>query len=437
MNMINRSLVRVFERYMPDPLILAAILSLLIFASGMIFQAQSPAQMAQSWYGGFFDLHAFAMQMTLTLVAGYAVARSPAFGWLVERIARLATSPTRAVLLVTACSLVANWVNWGVGLVLGAVLARELVIRVRNVDYRLLVAGAYGGFMVWHGGLSGAATLIMATEGNVFQAAAGELIPVSATIFSPLNLTLSVAVAIVLMATVAWAARGVSTPVTVADTEVAAPPEDDHAPLPSVQLERSRLLGLLVAALGLGTLAWVSYSEGGLNLNMVIFALIFVGILLHGSMGEYLRVVSEGTRNATGVIIQFPFYAGIMGMMVGSGLSSAIASYFTSISTEATLPLMTFLSAGLLNFFVPSGGGQWAIQGPIVIEAAQGLGASLPKAIIAFAWGDAWTNLLQPFWALPALAIAGLGARDIMGFCTLFLVTTGTAIGLILYFGGA
>ncbi|MBR9765141.1 MAG: short-chain fatty acid transporter [Rhodobacteraceae bacterium] len=437
MNTINRSLVRVFERYMPDPLILAAILSLLIFASGMIFQAQSPAQMAQSWYGGFFNLHAFAMQMTLTLVAGYAVARSPAFGWLVERIARLATSPIRAVVLVTACSLVANWVNWGVGLVLGAVLARELVIRVRNVDYRLLVAGAYAGFMVWHGGLSGAATLIMATEDNVFQAAAGGLIPVSATIFSPLNLTLSVAVAAVLLATVAWAARGVSSPVTVAEAETAAPQEEDHAPLPSVRLERSRLLGLLVAALGLGTLAWVSYSGGGLNLNTVIFALIFIGILLHGSMGEYLRVVTEGTRNATGVIIQFPFYAGIMGMMASSGLSSAIATYFTSISTEATLPLMTFLSAGLLNFFVPSGGGQWAIQGPIVIEAAQGLGASLPKAIVAFAWGDAWTNLLQPFWALPALAIAGLGARDIMGFCALFLVTTGTTIGLILYLGGA
>ncbi|KMK69075.1 short-chain fatty acid transporter [Puniceibacterium sp. IMCC21224] len=433
MNTINRGLVRMFDRYMPDPLILAVVLTMLVFLAGMLLEAQSPTAMAEAWYGGFFKLHAFAMQMTLTLVTGYAIALSPAFRRLVDKIAALATTPAKAVILVTLCTLVANWINWGVGLVIGAILARELVSRVEGVDYRLLIAGAYSGFMVWHGGLSGAATLIMATEGNFLQEAAGGLIPVRQTIFSGVNLTITVAVSAVVIATLHFAGKGIDSPVGFkpAHTEVVVE-EVEATPVPSSRLERSRVLGLLTALLGLGTAVWYFASGGGLNLDAVIFVLIFAGILLHGSLRTYLRVVTEGTSNATGVIIQFPFYAGIMGMMASSGMSSDIATYFTQFATETTLPLLTFLSAGLLNIFVPSGGGQWAIQGPIVIESAQALGASVPKSIVGFIWGDAWTNLIQPFWALPALAIAGLRAKDIMGFCALVLVTTGVTISVIL-----
>ncbi|MEE2862128.1 MAG: TIGR00366 family protein, partial [Pseudomonadota bacterium] len=118
---------------------------------------------------------------------------------------------------------------------------------------------------------------------------------------------------------------------------------------------------------------------------------------------------------------------------VQSGLAASLSEWFVSISTAQTLPFWSFIAAGIVNIFVPSGGGQWAVQAPVMLPAAQALGADLPRVAMAVAWGDAWTNLLQPFWALPMLGIAGLQAKDIMGFCVINLVVVGTVVGGVLY----
>lgn len=215
MNVVSRGFLRLFERYMPDPLILAALLSIVVFVAGMVLKGVSPIGMADAWYGGFFKLHAFAMQMILVLVGGYALALTPAFGRLVDKIATLATTPERAVVLVTAFTLVACWINWGLGLVAGAVLAREMARTVKGVDYRVLIAGAYSAFISWHGGLSGSSTLSMATEGNFLEDAVGGVIPVSQTIFSALNLTLSLLVPATLVLTFYLISRSISDPVGV------------------------------------------------------------------------------------------------------------------------------------------------------------------------------------------------------------------------------
>lgn len=439
MNIVNRGFVRLFERYMPDPLILAALLTFAVFVAGMVLKGVSPANMTEAWYDGFFKLHAFAMQMILVLVGGYALARSPAFGRLVDQIAKLATTPGRAIVLVTGFTLVACWINWGVGLVAGAVLARELARNVKGVDYRLLIAAAYSSFIAWHGGLSGSATLLMATEGNFLQEAAGGLVPVSETIFSLLNLSISLLVALTLILTFYLISRSILEPVGMPQSAI--PQEQDNIEeddgTTATRMENSRLLGMLTGLLGLATIAVYFLRGGGLDLNAVIFILIFTGMILHGSLAAYLKALKEGVSGATGVVIQFPFYAGIMGMMASSGMSADLVRYFSEIASAATLPFLTFLSAGVLNILVPSGGGQWAIQGPIAIEAARTLGVNPASTIVAFAWGDAWTNLIQPFWALPALAIAGLRAKDIMGFCALALFTTGAVIGAILLIAGA
>jgi len=439
MNIVNRGFVRLFERYMPDPLILAALLTFAVFIAGMVLKGVSPTGMADAWYGGFFTLHAFAMQMILVLVGGYALARSPAFGWLVDQVSKLATTPGRAIVLVTSFTLLACWINWGVGLVAGAVLARELARNVKGVDYRLLIAAAYSSFIVWHGGLSGSATLLMATEGNFLQEAAGRLVPVSETIFSRLNLSISILVSLTLILTFYLISRSIVEPVGMPQSAV--PEKRDSIKqddgVPATRMENSRLLGILTGLLGMATIAIYFRGAGGLDLNAVIFILIFAGMLLHGSLAAYLKALNEGVSGATGVVIQFPFYAGIMGMMASSGMSADFVRYFSEIATAATMPFLTFISAGLLNILVPSGGGQWAIQGPIAVEAARALDANLGWTIVAFAWGDAWTNLIQPFWALPALAIAGLRAKDIMGFCALALFTTGAVIGAIFLIAGA
>lgn len=229
--------------------------------------------------------------------------------------------------------------------------------------------------------------------------------------------------------------RNIDQPVTLQEVvevhpEVLPAKSDDDDMRPAQRLERSAWLARLIGAMGLAALAVYALANGGgLTLDVVIFALLFIGILLHGTLRRYLDCVQEGISGASGVLIQFPFYAGIMGMMSASGLTSSMAQLFIEHATPATLPALSFISAGIINIFVPSGGGQWAVQGPILMEAAQALNADIAKVAMAFAWGDSWTNMLQPFWALPALAIAGLKARDIMGFCAVILLVSGIIIG--------
>jgi len=424
--------VRLFDRYLPDPLVLVVLITLIVFAAGMLFEARTPVDMLGYWMDGFWTLHTFAMQMALILVTGFIVAKAPLFMRLVTHIAEIARTPGRAVLLVTLTSLIVTWFNWGIGLVIGAILARELARRVADVDYRLLIASAYSGFLIWHGGLSGAVPLTLATPGHFLESQVG-LIPTSETLLSPFNLAIVVLLLICLPVTNRLMLRGIDTPVTLEIEETAAtPPPQGAVTRPAERLERSPWLARLIALMGFAAIAVYAFSGGGLNLNVVIFILLFLGILLHGTLRRFLDTLAEGIGGAGGVLIQFPFYAGIMGMMGASGLASTIAQGFVDIASADTLPALSFLSAGLLNIFIPSGGGQWAVQGPILMEAAKALNADIPRVAMAFAWGDSWTNMIQPFWALPALAIAGLKARDIMGFCAIILLVSGVIIGGVL-----
>src|SRR5699024_2151318 len=205
---------------------------------------------------------------------------------------------------------------------------------------------------------------------------------------------------------------------------------------PSDRLENSQIISILIGLLGLAFIIYHFATNGfDLNINLVNLIMLFLGILLHRTPRRFLHSVNNAVKNVGGIIVQFPFYAGIMGMMVASGLSEQMSLWFIGISNEFTYPLFTFLSAGLVNFFVPSGGGQWAVQGPIMIPAGIEIGVDTAKTAMAVAWGDAWTNMIQPFWALPLLAIAGLRVRDIMGFCVIILIYSffPIAIGLLFF----
>lgn len=426
----TRALTHLFERYLPDPLIIVILLTIGTMIACMLIKGSTPAEVLTFWMDGFWNLHGFAMQMVLILVAGFVVATTPLFRRLIIAIARTAKTPGRAIVIVTLVSLAASWLNWGIGLVAGAVLAKELARRVPNVDYRLLIASAYSGFLVWHAGLSGSVPLSLATPGNFLEDKVG-LISTGSTLFSPLNIGLIVIIFIALPVTNYLLMKS-SDAVPFSDFEEDAE-HDQPSPLnPAERLEHARWPAAVIALIGLSATALYAIDGGGLNLNIIIFALIFVGIGLHGNLASFLKQINAAVKGASGIVIQFPFYAGLMGLMAQSGLAGDLAQGFVNISTATTLPLWSFLSAGLINMLIPSGGGQWAVQGPIVMEAAQALNADLAKVAMAFAWGDSWTNMLQPFWALPALAIAGLKARDIMGYCSVVLVVSGVIIGLAL-----
>ncbi|MGN7403264.1 short-chain fatty acid transporter [Cytobacillus praedii] len=425
---------RVMQRYLPDPFLFVIILTFVVFILGLIFTDSGPYQMVQHWGNGFWGLLVFTMQMVLVLVTGHVLASSKIFKKGLGALASTAKSPGHAVIIVTVVSLIASWINWGFGLVIGALFAKELAKKVKNVDYRLLIASAYSGFVIWHGGISGSTPLTIATEGHFSQDLIGT-IPTSETIFSGFNLAIVIALFLALPLVNRLMMPSKEETVTVDPAllvdDIQAAAIEKGAMTPAERLENSRILSLLIGLFGIIFLFYYFAQNGfKLNLDIVNFLFLFLGILFHETPKHFLEAVVNAVKGASGIIIQFPFYAGIIGMMTASGLAAVIANGFISISNEFTFPLFTFLSAGLINIFIPSGGGQWAVQAPVVLDAAIALDVSIPKAAMAVAWGDAWTNLIQPFWALPALAIAGLKAKDIMGYCVLTLIVSGVIISL-------
>ncbi len=432
--------VAIVNKFLPDPFLFAVILTFIVFGLGIIFTGQSPLAMVLHWSGGFWNLLAFSMQMVLILVTGSAMAQAPVFKKLLKSIAATAKTPGRAIVITTFVATVASFINWGFGLIIGALLAKEMARQVKDVDYRLLIASAYSGFVVWHGGLSGSIPLKVASIEGLEAATAGavtQAIPTSQTIFSITNLFIFFVILIALpFVTRAMhpekEKRIIVDPKILAEEEVVPHPNNT----PADKMENSKILWGLLVVMGFSFIVYYFAKNGfSLGLNIVNFTFMFVGILLHGTLRRYIDAVIEAAKGASGIILQFPFYAGIMGMMVGlspEGISLAgvISNGFVSMSNATTFPLFTLLSAGIVNFFVPSGGGQWAVQAPIMMPAGQALGVPAAKTAMAIAWGDAWTNMIQPFWALPALGIAGLGAKDIMGYCIVTLLFSGLVMAL-------
>ena len=444
-----RFCVKIVQRWLPEPFIFAIILTLVAAALAMPICHQTPIEVMEHWGGGVWNLLAFAMQMALVLVCGSTLAAAPAVKKGISALASIPKNPAAAIALVTGVSAVACWLNWGFGLIVGVIFAKEIARRVQGVDYRLLIASAYSGFVVWHAGLSGSIPLTMATPGEALSTATNGVlvdpVPVSATIFDWHNL-LTVAlviVAIVVTNTLMHPKKDVFTvdPALLAEETLPHSGLDPESLTPAQRMENSRLLAWIVALIGLGHLVLkLGFRGGSFDLGSVIMLFLFLGVLLHGTPLAYVRAFTKAASGAAGIILQFPFYAGIMGIITGVGASgicfgTVISNACIAVSTPLTYPLLTFLCAAVLNMFVPSGGGHWAIQAPIMFAAGANLGVDPGLTGTAIAWGDAWTNLIQPFWAIPALAIANLNAKDIMGYCLIDLLITGLIIcsGLLLW----
>jgi short-chain fatty acids transporter len=426
---ISAFFTQVVHRVLPDPLIFAILLTGVTFALALGLTPKPPADLVMLWGSGFWNLLAFSMQMAMILVTGHALASSGPVKRMLVALASSARTPGQGVMLVAFVGAVACAINWGFGLVLGAMLAREVARRVKGTDYRLLVASAYMGFLTWHGGLSGSVPLVAATKGNPMEKTVG-LIPVSHTIFTGYNAFITIGLIILLPILARLMMPKPEDVVTVDPALLQDPPSVERKLSPDAtfaeRMEESRALAVLVAALCAVFLV-IRFINKGFVLDIDTVNLVFLaaGIVLHKTPMAYARAVTAAAKGASGIMIQFPFYAGIQALMDHSGLAGVITKWFVDIANVHTFPLLAFLSSALINFAVPSGGGHWVVQGPFVMPAAQALGADLGKSAMAIAYGEAWTNMAQPFWALPALAIAGLGVRDIMGYCVTALLFSG------------
>ncbi len=442
LNRVVRPFAAVVERYFPDPLVFAIALTALTFGLVVGLTDASPAQAVMAWGGGLSIFMAFIAQMAIILVVAHALAHTGPVAAALGGLARIPRKTWQAYVLVALVSGLANLFAWSFGLVAGAIIARRVAIEADRrglaVDYPLLVATAYSGMAIWHMGYSGTAPLFVATQGHALQDAIGVL-PINQTVLAPWNIA-TAALALVVIAVICPLMHPRKTVTRVAAKVVeaadAAEPQADAPPpaqTPAERIERSRLITLALGGLFIWYL-WLWFAERGLSLdlNVVIWSLLALCCLLVRSPIHLAQLINQASRVVGPVLLQYPLYAGILGLMSGEdGLAAMIAQGFAQIATPATLSFWAFLSGGVINLFVPSGGGQWLIQGPIFIEAAKELGVAPSRVVMGVAYGDQWTNMAQPFWTLPLLAIAGLKVRDILGYCFVVL------FALFFVFGGA
>ena len=444
------------ERWVPDAFIFALIATVLVIAAALAATPATLTQTVDAWGRGFWDLIPFTLQMALVIITGHVLATSPPMRRLVRAIASWPRSPRGAVALVTFFALSASWFNWGFSLVFSAVLASEIARRMEGVDYRALAAASMLGLgSIWAQGLSGSAALQMATPGALPPAirdivshgglVAGGLIPFRHTIFLWQSFA-SVAVEIVVVVTVMYFATPppgrakTAKDLGITLDEFRVPNSESRILGPGQRLEHSRLLSWFVVLLG-GAYLWRYFWQAAeplnaLNLNILNLAFLLLGFLLHGTPARLMRAVQEATPAVWGVILQFPFYAAIAGIITTTHLNEQVASLFVRISTPASFPPLVAVYSAVLGVFVPSGGSKWVIEAPYVMAAAHTLKVHLGWVVAAYDLGEALANLLQPFWMLPILGLFKLGARDVMGYTiVVFLALTPVVLILVTLLG--
>ena len=425
---MTRTLVRIFERFVPDPYVFAIGLTLLTAILAVIFAPHHGAsEMLGGWYAGIFDILEFAFQMILVLVTGYSLANSAPVARGLNALARIPKTGKSAVALTFVVSAIACWLNWGFGLVVAALLARAIARRM-PVDFGWLVAAAYSGFLIWASGLSSSIALAQATHGsklNIVEQLTGHVLPLSATIFTPFNLVPCIVLLVVLTA-VLCALEPADT-VILSETAARRAAAEVEGRLSASEAKLRKTVGqslnsawplnLTIALAGFAYLAgtWIAHGVA-LDINSVILLFLCAGLVLHWTPKAYVGAVNDAAGITGPLILQYPIYGGIMGLMKATGLAAVIAAAFGTFATGRTLPFWSYVSSVIVSFFVPSGGGHWAVQGPFAVPAAVHLHASLGATAMGVAMGEQVANMLQPFWALPILAIAGVPLQRVMAF---------------------
>ncbi len=407
----------------------------------------------QFWNKGLWDTNglAFAIQMMLMLILGHVFALSPIVEKGIKKLLPICKTNARSAALISFTTLTISWFNWGLGLVFGAIFCKKLLEYAHDkklpINVGLIGSAGYCGLMVWHGGISGSSLIKIAEPGHLatlvspqYQHQVPHLIDFKSTVFSSSNLTITAILFLVLPLTTYFIGKKVKTQIP------------DEYKIPSIEVINKKLIGaerfdhskitgkiiggllvILCTYLAMShpnTLSFQFITPNFLNLSLLALALIS-----HGSIINFLAASESAIGGTVGILLQFPLYFGIMGIFQSTGIIQDLSHFFLHISSDFTYSIYTFFSAGLINFFVPSGGGQWYLQGPLIIQSALEMGIPLHKSIMAFAYGDQLTNMMQPFWALPLLGITGLKAKDILPY-TLLMMVVGFFIfltGIILF----
>lgn len=437
---LSNPFVVIVERYYPDAFVFLILLTLLTLGLAVGLTDATPLEAVDAWGSGLTALLAFTTQICITLFTAHALAHTDLMQNLLSKVAKIPKTTAHAYVLVALVAAISNLIAWSLGLIVGAIVARQVAIEADrkglNVHYPLLVATAYAGFVVWHMGYSSSSALFVATKGHILEEQIGVL-PVTETIFTTWNMLLAIitVIGITVICPLMHPEEGAVIQVKAKDLlQSFSKEEDNEMAQQSIgdKLNHSRLLTMAFGSILLIFLVkWFIEQGFNLDLNIVNWTFLTLGLLLTRSPLHYLQLVKDAGSTLGPILLQFPFYAGIMGLMKETGLVILMSDYFTQVATPNTLSFWAFISSGIINMFIPSGGGQWVIQGPVFIAAAENLNVNPSVIVMGVAYGDQWTNMIQPFWTIPLLAIAGLDMRKIMGYTFVILLFT-----FLVYGGG-
>ncbi|AWV98656.1 short-chain fatty acid transporter [Arcticibacterium luteifluviistationis] len=451
----------IFRKNMPDAFVFALVLTLITSITAFFWVGATPLKIIQSWYDGFWSMLAFGMQMVLLIITGYSIALSPFSSRAIDKVAKYISTPKQVYFITVVFGMLAGLVSWG-WVVIAALLGRELALRVRGVNYAYLIACVYFSSISWVSGLSSSIPLLLNTEKN-FLIEAGildNILPTSLTLGSTINMCMIALFVLLGPFLMLWLAPKKEKGIEIIDElgkeeqtlnkSISQEAEDLKLPEKSFSdfMNNTSIFQYIIVFMGFSYVIYHFYSKGlDLNLNIMIFFFIMIGMLLHKTPMRYSISMKRSSTNISSILYQYPFYAGIMGIMTYSGLGDALGQAIANIATIDNYPFYAYVLGGIVNFAIPSGGGEFAVIGPSIIEAVNQIGAGLPdarltemtaRASLSLAYGEALTNLLQPFFLLIVVPIMGAGlkiqARDVMGYLAIpFLIYFVLQILMVLY----
>ncbi len=448
-NSLSKPFVKLVERYYPDAFIFVIVLSVLTFVLALVNTDATAVQTLEAWGNGLPKLFTFTAQITIIMITAHALAHTSPVESILSKIGSYPNTGIQAYALVTFISGIASLFAWSFGLIVGGIISKFVAIgcskkRIK-IHYPLLVACAYSGYVIWHMGYSSSAALFVSSGGHSLVDKIG-IIPVTETIFTTFNMCLAL-ITLLIITTINPLMRPTeSSEIKEIDPNIFRFSEKkngfdnlnkDKRTFAQV-VENNRFISFFVGFCLLFFILFIFYHKGfSLDLNLVSWTFLGLGLILSNSPIHYVKLVNKAAITVGPIILQYPFYAGIMGMMSDTGLIDVVADKIAQISSSETLGFYSFLSGGLVNMFIPSGGGQWAVQGPVMIEAAKNLNVEPYVIVLGVAYGDQWTNMIQPFWTIPLLAIAGLHMRQIMGYTFVIFLITGILYGGAMLFLGS
>ena len=443
--------------FLPSPFTIALLLTITSMVFAMIWPWSNGANsfhnwteksslLFEYWYDGLWNINglAFAIQMMLMLLLGHVLALSPIVDKFIQSLLPLCKTNAKSAFTITLLTLIVSWFNWGLGLVFGAIFCKKIMqyasIHKIALNPGLIGAAGYCGLMIWHGGISGS-SLIKITEPGHLASLTNEtikdvvpnIIDFSDTVFSTMNLVITLIILLLISATMYWLGKKVKTELPKLNKEEKESPIKNKQ-IGAEKIYNSKLFGRIIGFTVFSYCILLAFKHPQtasfqfITPNFLNLTLLGLGLFFHGSILNFLKGTESAINGTVGILIQFPLYFGIMGIFKSTGMINDLSYFFQSISNETTYPIYTFISAGIVNFFVPSGGGQWYIQGPLVIKSSIEMGIPLNKSIMALAYVDQLTNMMQPFWALPLLGITGIKAKDILPYTLIIMV-----IGLLVF----